>query len=345
MNKKKKMVISVLLCAVSLAGAVFGAALKKEVKAEKTFFAMDTVMTLSAVGEGAEEALQAAVQEIQRLDGMLSTGDKDSLVCEINETGKGAATEDIRALLQYSQQLYESTDGSFDITVYPAMELWGFPTGEYHVPQEAELEKVRELLGMEQIRIDEQTGELVLQKEGMAIDFGGIAKGYTSSRVIDIFREYGVKRGIISLGGNVHTLGTREDGTYWKVAIKDPEDTDSYLGIAEVADEAVITSGGYERFFEENGASYHHIIDPATCAPADSGLISVTIVSKDGALADGLSTSLYIMGLSRAEVYWQEHPDEFEAILVSEDGGITITEGLEGRFTSEKAYKVISRKQ
>lgn len=343
MDKNKKTVILVLFCAAALGGAAFGAVQKKETEAEKTIFAMDTVMTLSAVGTKAGEAVEGAVKEIQRLDSMLSTGNENSLVCQLNENGRVKAPEEMQELFLYSQQLYESTDGCFDITVYPVMKLWGFATGEYHVPEDKELEAVKDLVGMEQLGFDEASGELMLQKEGMAVDFGGIAKGYTSSRVMDIFEEYGVKRGIVSLGGNVHTLGTKKDGTYWKIAIRDPENTDSYLGIAEVADEAVITSGGYERYFEENGETYHHIIDPYTCAPADSGLVSVTIVSRDGTLADGLSTSLYIMGLRRAEDYWQEHADEFEAVFVSEDGEITITEGLEDRFTSEREYVVIRR--
>ena len=341
MEKHRKTVAAVLMTAVVLGAAVFSLRSGNDTKAEKNLFAMDTVMTLTAIGPEAEAAVEAAAEEIQRLDDMLSTGNESSLVSRVNTEGRGTAFEEMQELLQYSRQLYESTGGCFDITIYPVMQLWGFPTGEYHVPEEAELESARELLGMEEVRFEDEKKEIVLEKSGMAIDFGGIAKGYTSSRVIDIFREHGIKKGIISLGGNVQTLGTREDGKRWRIAVKDPEDTEQYIGIVEVSDEAVVTSGGYERYFEENGQSYHHIIDPGTGFPADSGLSSVTIVSSDGTLADGLSTALFIMGFQKAEEYWKAYSAQFEMILVREDGTLAVTEGIEDRFSSEREYTVI----
>lgn len=343
MSRKTKIAAAALMTCFVLAAAAAGSQFQKSRTAEKNLFAMDTVMTLTAIGREAEAAVEAASEEIQRLDEMLSTGNENSLVSQLNTSGQVEASQEMKELLEYSRELYESTGGCFDITIYPLMQLWGFPTGEYHVPGEEELEETMQLLGMEQIRLEESSGELFLEKEGMAVDFGGIAKGYASSRVMDIFREYGISQGIISLGGNVQTLGKREDGNLWRIAIKDPEDSQQYLGIVEVSDEAVITSGGYERYFEENGENYHHIIDPATGYPADSGLISVTIVSSDGTLADGLSTSLYIMGLQMAEDYWREHENEFEAVLVTESGEIVVTEGLARRFSSEREYRVISR--
>lgn len=341
MEKHRKTVAAVLMTAAVLGAAVFSLRSGNDTKAEKNLFAMDTVMTLTAIGPQAEAAVEAAAEEIQRLDDMLSTGNESSLVIRVNTEGRGTASEEMQELLQYSRQLYESTGGCFDITIYPVMQLWGFPTGEYHVPEEAELESARELLGMEQIRFEDEKKEIVLERSGMAIDFGGIAKGYTSSRVIDIFREHGIKKGIISLGGNVQTLGTREDGKRWRIAIKDPEDAEQYIGIVEVSDEAVVTSGGYERYFEENGQSYHHIIDPGTGFPADSGLSSVTIVSSDGTLADGLSTALFIMGFQKAEEYWKAYSAQFEMILVREDGTLAVTEGIEDRFSSDREYTVI----
>ena len=341
MEKHRKTVAAVLMTAAVLGAAVFSLRSGNDTKAEKNLFAMDTVMTLTAIGPQAEAAVEAAAEEIQRLDDMLSTGNESSLVIRVNTEGRGTASEEMQELLQYSRQLYESTGGCFDITIYPVMQLWGFPTGEYHVPEEAELESARELLGMEEVRFEDEKKEIVLEKSGMAIDFGGIAKGYTSSRVIDIFREHGIKKGIISLGGNVQTLGTREDGKRWRIAVKDPEDTEQYIGIVEVSDEAVVTSGGYERYFEENGQSYHHIIDPGTGFPADSGLSSVTIVSSDGTLADGLSTALFIMGFQKAEEYWKAYSAQFEMILVREDGTLAVTEGIEDRFSSEREYTVI----
>lgn len=343
MTNRKRITAAAALALALLGAAAAGSAQQKDVEAEKNIFAMDTFMTLRAIGPEAEEAVEAASKEILRLDAMLSTGNENSVVYRLNQDGEGTATEEMKELLAYSEDLYESTGGCFNIAIYPVMQLWGFPTGEYHVPDEKELAQVQGLLDMSQVQFDEESGKITLLQEGMAIDFGGIAKGYTSSRVMEMFEEYGVEAGLINLGGNVHTFRTKTDGSYWRVAIKNPWNTDAYLGVVEVADEAVITSGGYERYFEEDGQAYHHIIDPATCTPAEAGLTSVTIVSRDGTLADGLSTSLYIMGREKAEAYWREHPDEFETILVEEDGTIAVSEGLADRFTSEEEFEIMKR--
>ena len=177
----------------------------------------------------------------------------------------------------------------------------------------------------------------------MKIDLGGIAKGYTSARIRDIFKKNGIESGLVNLGGNVQALGTKTDGNNWRVAVQSPDDTEDYLGVLSIRDKAVITSGGYERYFEQDGVTYHHIIDPKTGYPAESGLSSVTIVSDDGTLADGLSTALFIMGKDKAESFWRAHSDKFEAVLVTDDGTIYVTEGLKGSFTTERTMEVITK--
>ena len=178
---------------------------------------------------------------------------------------------------------------------------------------------------------------------GMEIDLGGIAKGYTSSRVMEIFKEYGVEHGLVSLGGNVQALGGKQDGNPWRVAIQNPESELDYLGVLEIADKCVITSGGYERFFEQDGVRYHHIIDPRTGSPADSGIISSTIISSDGALADGLSTSLFIMGLEEAEKYWRANSDKFDFVLEDRSGKLYISEGAAKMITTEMDMEVVKK--
>ena len=149
---------------------------------------------------------------------------------------------------------------------------------------------------------------------------------------------------MVSLGGNVQLYGAKADGSSWRVAIEDPNNLSGYAGILEAKNRAVITSGGYERYFEQDGKEYHHIIDPKTGYPADNGLKSVTIVSADGTLADGLSTSLFIMGKDRALEFWQAHSEEFDAVLIMEDGSIYITEGIENDFQTEQK-SIIVRKE
>ena len=178
---------------------------------------------------------------------------------------------------------------------------------------------------------------------GMEIDLGGIAKGYTSSRVMEIFKEYGVEHGLVSLGGNVQALGGKQDGNPWRVAIQNPESELDYLGVLEIKDKCVITSGGYERFFEQDGVRYHHIIDPRTGSPADSGIISSTIISSDGALADGLSTSLFIMGLEEAEKYWRANANKFDFVLEDRSGKLYISEGAAKMITTEMDMEVVKK--
>ena len=309
----------------------------------RDIFAMDTYMTLTAYGKNAKKALDEAVDEINNIEQLVSTGIDSSEVSQINKNGKGSVSETTGYLIKRSKEIYDSTNGVFDITIYPIMQAWGFPTENYRVPGNKELKKLRGLMGADHVLYDEKKQEVTLNKEGMKIDLGGIAKGYTSSKVMDIFKENGISSAVISLGGNVQTLNGKPDGSDWRVAVENPADTGSYIGVLSIKDKAVITSGGYERYFKQDGKTYHHIIDPANGYPANNGLTSVTIVSDDGTLADGLSTSLFIMGPEKAQKYWKEHSDEFDTILVKDDGSILVSEGLAEYFTSESDFTIIKK--
>ena len=316
----------------------------EESSASRDIFAMDTYMTVTAYGEQAEEAVDAAVDEINRLDALLSTGNEDSEVAKINANHGGSLSEDGAYLMKKSLELYQLTDGAFDISIYPVMDLWGFTTQDFAVPSSEDLKEKLALVDASKIDFDEESGEVSFEQDDMEIDFGGIAKGYTSDQVTKIFGEYGIKSGLINLGGNVDAYGSKTDGTAWRVAIQSPDQDGNYIGVLEATDKAVITSGGYERYFEEDGITYHHIIDPSTGYPADSGLKSVTIICDDGTLADGLSTSLFIMGEEKASQFWQEHSDEFDFVLMKDDGSLVISEGIEGCFTTNLETKVVREK-
>lgn len=297
-------------------------------------FAMDTYMTVTAYGDNAQKGVTDAVAEIQRLDNLLSIGKEDSEISKLNKSGCAAMSDDTAVMVTKALDLYKSTGGAFDITVLPLMELWGFTTQEYYVPTEDEIQSTLQRVGADKLTWDENTKTLTLGDK-QEIDLGGIAKGFTSSRIMEIFKKDGVTCGMVSLGGNVHLLGTKQDGSAWRVGIQDPNNTDDMLGILQANDCAVITSGAYERNFEKDGVTYHHIIDPATGKPSNSGLTSVTIVSKDGTLADGLSTSLFVMGKDKAIAYWKQHADEFDTILVDKDRNVYITEGIAGNFSPD----------
>lgn len=304
-------------------------------------FAMDTYMALTAYGDGAKEAVEESKKEIQRLDNLWSISSKEGEIYAVNKNGTGTISSDTVEVLERVAKLHESTDAAFDITVYPLMKLWGFTTGDYKVPQEQDIKETLALVDQEQINLNAEQGSVTLG-EGQKIDLGGIAKGFTSNRVMEIWKNAGITSGMVTLGGNVQVLGSKTDGSPWKVGIRNPESTEGdMIGILQVTDCAVITSGGYERYFEEAGKEYHHILDTSTGYPAENGLISVTIVSQDGTLADGLSTALFVKGKEDAIIYWKQHKEEFDAVLVEENGEIYVTEGLEDKFSSEESFQII----
>ena len=313
-------------------------------------FAMDTYMTLTAYGENAQEAVEAGIAEIQRLDDLLSTGKDTSEVAQINANGGGVLSEDTDYLVKRALDIYQSTNGAFDISIYPVMQLWGFTTGNFAVPSESDLAAKLALVDAGKIILSEENGQTSISlPEGMEIDLGGIAKGYTSGRVMDVMKSYGIKSAVINLGGNAHVLGNKTDGSQWKVGIQDPEDENGYLGGVSVTDKAIITSGGYERYFvdKDTGVKYHHIIDPKTGYSANNGLISVTIVSADSTLADGLSTSVFVLGTEDAITYCEEHcaEDGFDAIMEDEDGKLYITDGIYDDFINMNNNKNIEKIQ
>lgn len=315
----------------------------KETEASKDLFAMDTYMTLTAYGEHAQEAVDKAAERVEALDALLSTGNENSEIYQLNQNGEATLSEEGGYLVERALELYKKTEGAFDIAIYPVMQAWGFPTQDYHVPDDDTLKEKLALADASKVNYDKDTRKIFFDQDGMEIDLGGIAKGYTSSQIMQIYQDCGVTSGLVNLGGNVQALGCKTDGSKWRVAIQSPDDTEEYLGILEIEDQAVITSGGYERYFEEDGVTYHHIIDPAIGYPADSGLISVTIVSDDGTLADGLSTSLFIMGEEKAAQFWRENSDEFEAIMETSDGELYVTEGIADSLTTDMDVTVIEK--
>lgn len=345
MNMKRHALASLLLAAALLAGcgqsAPSSSPAAEEENATADFFAMDTYMSVSAFGEGSQEAVTEAEAEVHRLDALLSTGEAASEVGKINADGGGTLSEDGQRLMEASLQLYEETGGCFDISIYPVMKLWGFTDQNYRVPSEEELRGALELVDASAVRFDAASGEVSFEKAGMQIDFGGIAKGYASSRIVEIFQEKGIAHGLVNLGGNVQALGTKPDGSDWRIGIQRPDETGGMLGVVSIHDCAVITSGGYERYFEENGKTYHHIIDPADGFPSENGLVSVSIICADGMRADGLSTSLFVMGREKALDYWKAHSSEFDAVLLEEDGSLWVTAGIADRFTSDLEFTVV----
>ena len=330
---------------------------KQAKEASAQIFAMDTVMEVAAYGEHAEQAVKYTEKRIEELENRLSRTKAHSLVSGLNRDGSiRHLTYDYWNLIARAKEYRDATNGAFDITIAPVMDAWGFTGDSFRVPEQSELDTLLKKVNSDAIQMLGSPSDSVTLGEGQAIDLGGIAKGYTSDWVEQTFRANGIESGKISLGGNVFVLGTKPDGSDWRVGIKNPRNESGLAAILSLRDAYAITSGGYERYFEENGKTYHHIIDPATGYPADSGLLSVTVVAADngpdwagagnGAMCDAFSTALFVMGEEQALDFWRNGGYDFDLVLVTEDGRVVITAGLADRFEEVKdsgyTYETVS---
>ena len=304
----------------------------------ENIFAMDTVMDLKIYSEN-DESLSEAKAEIRRIDALFDRGNENSDIYKINKNKSADISAETADVIRAALSISDRTGGAFDITVAPVMDLWGFYGNEFNVPSDDELQSTLEGVGYEKIRLDNTNISI---PENTGIDLGGIGKGYTSDRIAALLKNNGVKSAIISLGGNVHAIGKRNDGSEWTVGITDPHNKSQLIGKLKISDKAVITSGAYQRYFEQDGITYHHIIDPTTGKSADSGLASVTVIADSGMTADGLSTALFVMGLDKAIELWRNSED-FEAVFVDDSGMIYVTEGIADIFESDADYSICKR--
>ena len=303
-------------------------------ESQKDFFAMDTIMDFTIYGQ--EDLLDQTESMIRSLEAEMSVTDPDSEIAVINENGYGKVTGDTSDLISAALSLCKRTDGALDISVYPIVHVWGFTTGNYQVPDDASIQALLPLVDYTQIDYQQDSGDIQLP-DGMEIDLGSVAKGYAGQKAADFLKENGVTSGLLSLGGNIQAIGSKPDGSPWKIGIQDPFQNESPMMVLSVTDKSVVTSGGYERYFQQDGKTYWHIMDPSTGYPAENGLVSVTIVGTDGMLCDGLSTSLFVMGLEKAADFWGSS-DDFDAVFVTEDQTVYITEGLADSFALTEDY-------
>lgn len=311
-----------------------------------SFFAMDTYMEVEVWGEEGEEICQALEEEIERVEKKISVTDPDSDVSRLNASnGKKCSVDDeLFYILRESLEIGKATDGALNISLYPLSQAWGFSSSAsgYRVVPENERQEILKLSDCSQIQLNSEDRTVILPK-GMAVDFGAVGKGYVTDTCADILRDNGTERALLQLGGNIYAMGTKENGKEWRVAIQDPRTEDgqngAVLGSVSVKDKAVVTSGPYQRYFEEGGIRYHHILDPATGAPAENGLLSVTIICESGLLADGLSTGLFVMGLEKGIEYWKNQK-QAEVVWMTDQGELWVTEGLQDAFQAAEGLQI-----
>ena len=329
----KRILPIVLLLALFLSGC------RVQSPTQTDFFSMDTLMCVKLWDAPDESAADAVVQTVNRLAASLSVTDADSELSRLNQAGNAALSDETLALLRTALSLSSRTGGAFDPTVYPLVRLWGFTEQSQAVPDRASVQSALCAVGTDHVSIQ---GNHVTLSDGAMLDFGGIAKGYAAETCAQLLEAEGVPAALLSFGGNVQTVGTKPDGSAWSIGIADPQSpSQSVATLTFTGTLALVTSGGYQRYFEENGIRYHHILDPETGYPAQNELASVTILADSGTLADALSTALFVMGLERATEFWRAS-DDFEAVFLTKTGTICATEGA-APLLSDCEFEVIHR--
>ena len=300
-------------------------------EASAGLFAMDTYLNLTAYGEEADAALEQAQTRIRELERHWSVTDAHSEIYAANHSGGSpvAVSGDTAGLVRYALDVAERTGGALEPTLYPVLTAWGFTTDRFQIPEREELDRLLEQVDYTRVSL---RGTALTVPDGMQLDLGAVGKGYAADETAAVLRENGVNSVLLDFGGNILTIGAKPDGSPWRVGVRDP-DSEGNLGVLELNGQGVSVSGGYEKYFVgEDGERYWHILDPATGAPARSGLVQTAVVSDESKRCDALSTALFVMGLDQAVQYWREHQD-FEMILLAEDRTVYVTEGLSDSFS------------
>jgi thiamine biosynthesis lipoprotein len=296
-------------------------------------YGMGTQMAHRAFGSGASEAVKAAEAEALRLERLLSRFLPESDIGRINALAGVKAAEihsETCNLLSHAIELSTLSQGLFDITIGPLVDLWDYKHAS-EPPAQDRIHKLLPLINYRDLSLDPSKRTAGLKCAGQSLDPGGIGKGYASDHFMEIFKEYGVLSAFSNIGGNVSTLGCKPDGTPWRVGIRHPRQ-DGLIGVVEVAGKAVVTSGDYERYFlDKRGKRFHHILHPLTGYPAESGLISATVVAESAMTADALSTVLFVAGFEKGLALLEKCPAA-EAVLVDESLNISVTKGLRQCF-------------
>lgn len=294
------------------------------------FFAMNTVMRITGRGASAQETVVAAEQAVNALDRLLSRTREESEIWALNHAG-GAwveVSDETLAVLTTALTVAEQTDGAYDPTVAPLTDLWQIGTEDAHVPTQAAIDDALQTVDYQNVEVD---GSRVRLLNGAQLDLGGVAKGWAGGNVLD---PSSLEGGLLELGGNISCFGRKQGGsTVWTVGVADPDTSSELMATLKLENACAVTTGDYERYFEENGVRYHHVFDPETGYPADTGLRSVTVVMDyaDGGLADGYSTALFVMGLDEGLDFCAEHG--LAAAFIADDKTVYVTDALRDAFT------------
>ncbi len=330
----KLYILTVLALCIVLTGCFAG-----NVPLEKESFVMGTVVTQKIYGKNAQNAALGVESKLRSLENDMTVRKPGGEIYDLNlsaGTDSVKLGDDSLHVLREAVRYSQISRGAFNPAVGPLIELWGFAEHP-RVPGKEEIERLIDLVDYRDIIIQEDRARL--RQKGQRVDLGGIVKGYAADVAVRIYSKYGIKSAFINLGGNVAVIGDKPDGNPWIIGIQNPRDIPGrYIGTVSVKDASVVTSGDYQRYFEADGKRYHHILDPQTGYPAQSGLISTTIICESSIQADALSTAVFVMGLDEG-MELVESLNGVEGIFVTEGYSVFVSEGLKGVFKMNAGAK------
>ena len=323
------------LVIILLAGCSAAQSVAQPVVSKRAQMHMGTLVTLTVVAPDtsvSDRAMRAGFNEIKRLEELLSTWRQDSEVSLVNaEAGRRPVhvSPETLELIIRSLDMAQLTRGGFNIALGSAVDAWSV-TERQHIPDEGELQQLKPLVDWTSIQVNKVTQTIFLPRKGMRIDIGGIGKGYAADRAVEEMKRAGATGGVVAISGDIKTFGVLPEGNRFPVGIKHPRKEGELIAIVELKDEAVSTAGDYERFFVRDGIRYHHILSPQTLQPARA-CQSVTIIAKEGIVADGLDTGIFVLGPVEGMMLVEGLPG-VEAIIIDEEGRMTVSSGLSDRL-------------
>jgi FAD:protein FMN transferase len=330
---KHRVILTCLLMISSVAAFSEG---KEEERFSATHFAMGTVCTITLYGNDDTKAFQGAFALIDELESKMSVSKSGSEVAAINAAA-GIAPVKVSAetffVIEQSLEYMEISGGKFDVTVQPLVELWGIGTGPPRVPGKTDIDAAVALIGAGDVELNYQNSTIYLKRSGMAVDLGGIAKGYAADRVEEYLIDYGHNKGILNFGGNIIMFGAKPGGDPWVIGIQDPFDSrGTPIGTVKLPAGSVVTSGIYERYFEQGGRRYHHILDPETGYPVENELVSISIIGDSGIVADAFSTLIFALGVTKGAEILESIPS-LDGVFITKELDVHTTSGIKDRFS------------
>jgi len=333
-NKKTNAFLLFLILSLMLAGCTSDKTPNEPILVKQDQLVLGTFGSISVYSNSEEEGnaiIDKAYDRIREIENLMSTSIENSDVYNMN---KNAGVKPVNIdpstaeVILEGFEYYSITKEAFNIGLGSLIELWGIGKDWQKVPTSEEIAEAQKHIDLNQLEISKENGTAFIKDPNMLVDLGGIAKGYSVDEAIRILKENGIKSGIVNLGGDVYALGTKIDGTPWRIGVSNPEIGESN-SIARIAtsDKSVVSSGDYERYFIENEVRYHHIIDPKTGYPTDNDIVSVTIVSDTSRDGDVLSTAIFILGLDEGLKLIESLPG-VEGILILNNRQVYVSSGL-----------------